>query len=350
MISFNEEMLNGETLDLDDRDDPTDALTASDETVCWTCGSEIEAQKVESTLDTLRDLRSEKLDERSEIQTQISALNDERSELEKRKEKRRRAERRLEEVSADIETTTDRIAELEERIEAQEETVADLEAEAEDVELEGHDEALALHREVNGIELRIERIESDIDDVESEIADHEASIDERESLEEQREALSERLANLRTKVDRIEEDAVAFNEHMATVLDILEYDNLDRVWIERRDVEVREGRRKVNRTRFDLHIVRSTPDGSAYEDTVDHLSESEREVTGLVFALAGYLVHDVAETVPFVVLDSLEAIDSDRIARVVEYFQAHADYLVTALLPEDADALSDDHAYVESVN
>ena len=351
VISFNEEMLNGETLDLDDRDDPTDALTASDETVCWTCGSEIEAQKVESTLDTLRDLRSEKLDERSEIQTQISALNDERSELEKRKEKRRRAERRLEEVSADIETTTDRIAELEERIEAQEETVADLEAEAEDVELEGHDEALALHREVNGIELRIERIESDIDDVESEIADHEASIDERESLEEQREALSERLANLRTKVDRIEEDAVdAFNEHMATVLDILEYDNLDRVWIERRDVEVREGRRKVNRTRFDLHIVRSTPDGSAYEDTVDHLSESEREVTGLVFALAGYLVHDVAETVPFVVLDSLEAIDSDRIARVVEYFQAHADYLVTALLPEDADALSDDHAYVESVN
>jgi len=29
------------------------------------------------------------------------------------------------------------------------------------------------------------------------------------------------------------------------------------------------------------------------------LSESEREVTGLVFALAGYLVHDVHETVPF---------------------------------------------------
>jgi len=351
VISFNEEMLSGETLDLDDRDDPTDALTASDETVCWTCGSEIEEQKVEATLDTLRNLRSEKLEERSEIQTQISALNDERSELEKRRKKRQRTERRLEEVSADIENTTDRIADLEGRIDEQERTVADLEAETEDVELEGHDEALSLHREVNGIELRIERIESDIDDIESKIADHEASIDERESLEEEREALSERLANLRTRVDRTEEDAVdAFNEHMATVLDILEYDNLDRIWIERRDVEVREGRRKVNRTRFDLHIVRSTADGSAYEDTVDHLSESEREVTGLVFALAGYLVHDVSETVPLIVLDSLEAIDSERIARVVEYFQAHADYLVTALLPEDAEALSDDHAYVESVN
>jgi len=82
------------------------------------------------------------------------------------------------------------------------------------------------------------------------------------------------------------------------------------------------------RTRFDLHIVRSSPDGTAYEDTVDHLSESEREVTGLVFALAGYLVHDVHETVPFILLDSLEAIDSDRIARVVDYFRTHADYLV----------------------
>jgi hypothetical protein len=97
-------------------------------------------------------------------------------------------------------------------------------------------------------------------------------------------------------------------------------------------------------------IVRSSSDGTAYEDTVDHLSESEREVTGLVFALAGYLVHDVYETVPFVLLDSLEAIDSDRIVRAVAYFRTHADYLVAALLPEDAAALPDEYAYVEQID
>jgi len=161
------------------------------------------------------------------------------------------------------------------------------------------------------------------------------AIERREDLKAEREELADRLTELRTRVDRIEENAVEeFNEHMGTVLDILEYENLDRIWIERRETEVREGRRKVMRTRFDLHIVRSSPDGTAYEDTVDHLSESEREVTGLVFALAGYLVHDdVHETVPFILLDSLEAIDSDRIARVVDYFRTHADYLVAALLP-----------------
>ena len=59
-----------------------------------------------------------------------------------------------------------------------------------------------------------------------------------------------------------------------------------------------------------------------------------------MFAPAGYLVHDVHETIPFILLDSLEAINSNRSARVVDYFQSHADYLVAALLPEDADAHS----------
>jgi hypothetical protein len=47
---------------------------------------------------------------------------------------------------------------------------------------------------------------------------------------------------------------------------------------------------------FDLHVIRSTGEGTTYEDSISHLSESEREVTGLVFALAGYLVHDRRRT------------------------------------------------------
>ncbi|WP_435075514.1 archaea-specific SMC-related protein [Halorubrum sp. HHNYT27] len=351
VVNFNEEMVTGEGLGLEDSSDPTDALTASDRAVCWTCGSEVELTTIEDTLAKIRELRSSKLDERNDIQARISEVSDERSALKQRKERRQHTEQRLEEIASEIETTSDRIDELEARIEDQEETVAELEAETEDIDIEGHDEALELHREVNGIELRIERLESDIDDIDVKIAEREASVDERDALRKEREALTEQLTELRTKVDRIEEEAVdAFNEHMDTVLNILEYDNLDRIWIERRDVEVREGRRNVNRTRFTLHIVRSTADGRAYEDTVDHLSESEREVTGLVFALAGYLVHDVAETVPFIVLDSLEAIDSDRIARLVDYFEGHSNHLVVALLPEDAAALSEEYTYVENLD
>lgn len=79
------------------------------------------------------------------------------------------------------------------------------------------------------------------------------------------------------------------------------------------------------------------------------MSESEREVTGLVFGLAGYLIHDVHEEVPFMLLDSLEAIDTRRIATLVEYFQGYTDHLVVALLFDDAAALDDEYQRVTDI-
>lgn len=87
----------------------------------------------------------------------------------------------------------------------------------------------------------------------------------------------------------------------------------------------------------------------AYEDTVDHLNESEPDVTGLTFALASCLVHEVYEMLPFMLLDSLEAIDADRIAALVEYFSDYAEHLVVALLLEDAAALDDDHRRLSEI-
>lgn len=49
------------------------------------------------------------------------------------------------------------------------------------------------------------------------------------------------------------------------------------------------------------------------------------------------------------VIDSLEALDSDRIAVLVEYFDEYAEYLVVALLPEDAAALGDQYRRVTEI-
>ncbi|GAA0728074.1 DNA repair exonuclease SbcCD ATPase subunit [Halorubrum trapanicum] len=354
VINFNEDLIDGSGIEIYEgtpSDDPTDALNADGQTVCWTCGSEVGTDQIEATLDRLRELRSDKLDERSEIRAKIQELTDQQSSIREAEREIERAQERLTAVETEIESTESRIADLEDQIESKQEEIEELEQDAESIDVEGYDESIKLHREANEIELRIERFKDEIEEIDDEIDKREAAIERREELKSEREELASRLTELRTRVDRIEETAVEeFNEHMETVLEILEYENLDRIWIERRETEVREGRRKVTRTRFELHIVRSSSDGTAYEDTVDHLSESEREVTGLVFALAGYLVHDVYETVPFVLLDSLEAIDSDRIARVVDYFRTHADYLVTALLPEDANALPEEYAYTESID
>jgi len=68
----------------------------------------------------------------------------------------------------------------------------------------------------------------------------------------------------------------------------------------------------------------------------------KRDVTVLFFALAGYLVHDIHETVPVFLLDSLKAIDSDRIAGLIAYVE-YAAFVIAALLLEDAEALAGTH-------
>jgi len=228
--------------------------------------------------------------------------------------------------------------------------IEELEAEIEALEADEDNTILDLHKEANQLEYELGRLETNLEQVAADLEELETRIAERDELEAEREALNEEIESLRTKIERLERGAVEqFNEHMENVLGILEYANLDRIWLERVEREVREGRRKVTRAGFELHVVRTSSSGTTYEDTVDHLSESEREVTGLVFALAGYLTHEVYEDVPFILLDALEAIDSDRIAALVEYLREYTGYLLVALLPEDAAALPDDYERVTEI-
>jgi len=53
-------------------------------------------------------------------------------------------------------------------------------------------------------------------------------------------------------------------------------------------------------------------------DTVEHLSESECEVTILVYVFAGNLVNDVGDVLSVMLVDSLEAVDAKRIATLIK--------------------------------
>jgi len=273
--------------------------------VCWTCGSSVERSQIEATVERLRDQQSET----------VAELNDVESTLGERKEQKRAAEEqrdRRSELEADVEGLEDELDRRRERIESlkdrRERLTADVEAlevTVEDSETGDFDEVLALHREANQLEFEIERLESDLEDVEAEIASIESQVERADALREEREELLAELTDRRTKIEQIESAAVEqFNDHMDAILDVLGYENIDRIWIERVERTVHDGREQSERVDFDLHVVRSTEGGTAYEDSVRHLSESEREVTGLIFALAGYLVHDLHESVPFMLLDS----------------------------------------------
>lgn len=354
VIGFNRDMLDDDGGDVfeetDEGEAVTDELLADGTVTCWTCGSEVDREQVENTVSRLRELSQRKLSEIDDIEAELETATDRVEELKRHRDRRRRLERRLSDLAAELEEDESAIERLVERRETLREDIKALEAEIESHEDESRQAVLDVHKEANRLEHELGRLEGELDDVEAEIANVEERLDAERELTERRTELDEEIRERRTRIDRIEKRATeAFNEHMQSVLEVLGYDNLERIWIERLEQEFREGRRTVERTVFELHVVRRTDSGAAYEDTVDHLSESEREVTGLVFALAGYLAHDVNETVPFILLDSLEAIDSARIAAVVEYVESFSEYLVVALLPEDAAALPDEYRRLSDI-
>jgi chromosome segregation ATPase len=352
LIQYNEERLEAEDYELlqgDDADgDVTDQLVGGDaETVvCWTCGSSVGREQIESTIERLKSLRSEKVEDLNDVKTRLEERKQEQREAERKQRRRTEVEEKLDEIGAELDRRNDRVEALKSNRESLTDDVEALEAEVDSLESADFDEILSLHKEANQLEFEIDSLETDLDEVTGEIEEIESEIDRAEELRETRSELVDELTDQRTKIDQIEAEAVdAFNGHMESILDLLGYENIERIWIERIETPATDDAQ----TRFELHIVRTTDNGAAYEDTIDHLSESEREVTGLIFALAGYLVHDLHETVPFMLLDSLEAIDSNRIAALVEYFADYADFLVVALLPEDAQALDDDFTRVRSI-
>ncbi|KAB1191252.1 MULTISPECIES: archaea-specific SMC-related protein [Haloferax] len=327
----------------------TDQLLGDDDVVCWTCGSEVSSETIEATVEHLEEYRAKLASERREARNAIDELSSRLDTIEERRTRRRELSSRLEQTVAEREETLDRIDELESRQEELREEITTVEAEAEDVDDET-DELVELHSEANRAELERERLENERGRVRDRLDEARTKKDKLAEYKARREEIGEEIRELRGRIDRIESEAVeAFNDHMERVLDILQYENIERVWIERIRKEASGRGQSKDQSEFNLHIVRQTESGTVYEDTVDHLSESEREVIGLVFGLAGYLVHDVAEQLPFMLLDSLEAIDSERIAALVEYVHEHAEFVVVALLPEDAAALDDQHARITEI-
>lgn len=357
VIEFNEEML-GETSrevlevlrDDSDQESPTRQLVEDSSVVCWTCGSSVSRSTIEETLEDLRGFQQEKAKEREQLNEELDAMSEERSNLQAQKDKNERIRRRLQQIKDKRERRTDAIAEQRKRRAELEDEIDDLQERVEQLEEHVQSEILDRHREVNQLEFELDRLDSELTKTEAEIDTVEARIDEREQLQDRRNTVQEQLEHQRSRLDSLRESAIeAFNKHMMNILELLDYSNLERIWIEQTQQEVRDGRRKAIEETFELHIVRSSESGTTYEDTIEHLSESERETTGLVFALAGYLVHDVHELLPLLLVDSLEAIDSERIAALIDYFEEYVDYLVVALLSEDAAATAERHERISDI-
>lgn len=342
IIQFNKEYLDGESQQYpdalggtDDGDAVTEELLDSEQgIVCWTCGSATSQSNIADTVDRLQGVHQDLHGERDQLRDRIETLQDRKDDLKQRRDRRETLQESIADIEAQLDRQRERLGELQTKRENLQDDVATAEAELATLREEQQGEILDHHRELNELEFELQQTAEEYESVCAEIETMESDLEQLGSLRTDIEDLSEDIEFLRKRVESIERDAIdSFNEHMDAILAKLRYGNLERIWLERQTTAHHDD------TQFVLHVIRTDDDGTPYEDTVDNLSESEREVTGLIFALAGYLVHDVHEKVPFMLLDSLEAIDSERIGLLLEYLEKFAENIVVALLEEDAETL-----------
>ncbi|MFB1064573.1 archaea-specific SMC-related protein [Natrinema sp. H-ect4] len=348
IVEFNEDILSDSISNLPEEsasDDPVAELApeADQEVTCWTCGNRAERGAIADRLENLRNVVTEKRTESTELESRITELEHEQEAIRAAIEDRTELDRKLDDIERKLEAKVERKESLEEEAEAVRETISELETNVADTEELRDSDLLETYERISELQYEQGQTQQELASVEDEIEEIE-SLPDKSTLQEQLDEIRQELNYERGRVAELESESVSkFNEHMDEVLDILNYRNISRVWIERKEAE--SGSHGSDST-FDLHLVRESDTGSVYEDTVANLSESEREVIGLIVALAGYLVHEVYQHVPFMLLDSLEAIDSDRIADLIDYFSEYAPYLIVALLPEDASGITDKYTQI----
>ena len=352
LIDFNEEFRSGDAslfdaietaidVDVDTEGSRAEQLTEQlrdpDEEglVCWTCGQPTSRAGIEETVDALDQYRASlyqkytDIDERIErIESRIERLNEQTAARDRLVERRDRTEQEIERIERTIGSLEERKADLSEDVD-------DLEAKLESLETDGeHQRVIDLHKEVNELEVERDSLQERLSEVEDEIESVESELSELSDLEATRSRIRDELQERRTRIDRLERQTTeSFNEHMEALLERLDFANIERVWLERKEQSTTG--RGDDGTVFDLHVVRSRDDGTVFEDSVRNLSESERQVVALVFALAGNLAHEVHDQVPFMLLDSLEMIDATRKGRLLEHFSQYHPYLVAVVLSEE---------------
>ncbi|SIS13298.1 archaea-specific SMC-related protein [Natronorubrum thiooxidans] len=311
---------------------------------CWTCGNTVEREEIAEQVRVVQEILQEKRHQRETITDRIESLEEDKRQLERQRDERERLEQKEHSIEAEIERREVQLSDLREQQSSLDDEIQSLQADAEAIDGRD-DELIDCYNEVSSLEYERGQLESELNELEQELERLEAELAKRDELEAERDSVATNLQEQRDRIETLERDLVTtFNESMQQVLDRLAYENIERVWIER--LTGSDG--SPTETDFELHVVRSSESGTAYEDTIESLSKSEREVIGLVVAFAGYLVHDVESELPVIVIDAIEMLDADRIRGLLDYFNRHAAHVVAAVLPEEAAELDETYPTVST--
>lgn len=340
-------------------DDDAAGSSAGDGGKCLVCGQATVEEQIRDVIEQYRGVRTQLQNRLKELKRERRELQETRSELQDQKQRREQVSQQRDELEDELSRASERLAELRSKLKEIESELDAARSERDSISLEAEsgkdsdgedavaevqtaltdarDERRRVDREYQRMTDKLDRLEDRRDELEAQIADE-------DEFEAELEEIDAEHDELRGRVEQKETELVdQFNTHMETVVDAFGYTNLERVWIERkRDGDASDTSAK-NST-FDVNVIRTDSDGKVHESRVAHLSESERAVTGILVAVTGYVVHDVADICPVMILDSIEMIDGERVAALLAFLdeQAGSRWTIAALLPDHMTDVTDD--------
>jgi DNA repair exonuclease SbcCD ATPase subunit len=288
----------------------------ADEFDCWVCGEPTTAENVQSRLETLREKIPSLREEKSTLKDELSEVKRKQNQYQKEREKKAELQETIgslkadiDEIGGDIQQAKDRKQELADEIEQLEE------------ELATADEQLS--EELTDIKAEIRTKETELTEQRSRLSTLREKRDETDELREKKERLSDEITALRNrKTEKQWEIKDQFDSAIEAAVDQFApgFDGAHLNVKTSQENEIEE---------FELIIAR---DGR--ETDITNLSEGERELVGIVVAVAGYRAFDVAERVPVILLDGISQLSADNLRRLTEYLADASEILVTTAYPE----------------
>jgi chromosome segregation ATPase len=283
---------------------------------CWICGESTTTKTIQTRLEALQTKIETLQKERATLRNEIETIEEQEREYREKKRQASSIEEEIGDLSAKLDDLQRDLSQAEERKDGVEEQVKELEADLEQAETELSEELTDIKSEIKLKNQELETQQNRLQELEAEQEDIDELRTELNAIEEEIEVLKQRKENKQRELK------TEFDEAMATALDYFApgFDGA------RLDIKVN----KENEIEaFDLIVAR---DGR--ETTINTLSEAERELVGIVVAIAGYRTFEVSDRVPIILLDGVSQLAADNLRLLCEYLSDDTEMLVTTAYPE----------------
>jgi DNA repair exonuclease SbcCD ATPase subunit len=285
----------------------------SDHLSCWVCGSDTTRDDIEAQMDGLSEAISERREQRSELQSTVSDLQEKERKTEQKRRRKHSLEDKLNTLQTNLADSQEELTAAKAELDEHTDRIETLENQVQETD----DRRKSLEQEIARTEAKLENQRADHTKLES-------RAQQRDQLQERYESLTEEIEDLRSRREQVIRTArTAFDEALEDVVEKFN-PSFERARL-KNHVDPASGRTEE----LELVIAR---DGR--EISVDALSEGEVELIGLIAALAGHEAFDVADQLPCILLDDLGGLASEHIHTLVDYLGARTEYLVTTAYPE----------------